>query len=209
MTSIHSLSTDILGQIMAFAVEKAPNYGDCMCKFELVAKVWRNTVQGSSCSEVWWLIMQREYPGCSSIDRSSYVFLRQPGVQSTARVIQRAMLRWQISKGRRNFMWGAFTGTEHQIMVCHECGVRWGSIQLDACELSSCPFLKSYYSAGRFGRLEKMTSNTFFVCNPCGVRCPDKAMGIFDCAHERESFTACYKCAGECDGVCLQSFSWT
>lgn len=43
----------------------------------------------------------KEYPGCSSIDRSSYVFLRQPRVQSTARVIQRAMLRGQISKSFR------------------------------------------------------------------------------------------------------------
>ena len=180
------LPSSVIGRIIAYAVEPHPvTLGSRMCAFELVSASWRSAIHAPD-SEAWRLICKLEFPGSTAATRTDYHNLRHPATQSAARVIQRAIYR---RFGRRNRYC-------LPSVACIVCGVRWG-YRHEQCELSSCPFIFSRY---RYSR--NLESSNRFVCEPCGERYPDKAMGSFYCPCDRETLEACFKCKGTCDGYC-------
>ena len=171
-------------RILSYAVQPS-NRGDSLCFFELISNQWKDIVQGDSARGEWELACQQKFPGSNAHTRDDYLFLLTPTAQSAARVIQRAMCRFKKIQVQGRY-W-SFPEMELSLTPCCICGVRW-SLSDERCEVSSCPFRRV------------LAASKFFVCEPCGNCQPDRAMGIFNCSHDRESFTACFKCAGECDG---------
>ena len=193
------LPSDAIGSILTFAVEKCPNkLGARMCSFALVSKRWKAIVRGEYSGDAWELVRRQEFPGSMIRSHAEYMFLYQPNVQSAARVIQRALCRLSYIKSMGDYG-VAWEQTALEVIPCCVCGVRWTGAG-NSCELPSCPFIpQSVRNRGYPDRFFQVQSR-FFVCRSCGFRFPELAMGSFYCRHERESFLACFKCAGECDG---------
>ena len=195
--SFEQLPREVFSTILTYAING--DSASCLCSFQFVNKHWNTFIGGSESSKAWKFVCKQKFSGLFQFNvctREDYLSLLRRA-QPAAWIIQRAMCRLQVATKYLNF----FTDWTMQDVIndidpCCICGVRWNRYSFERCEVDSCPFRRFLHCGARHGhyqRKEFESHSRLYVCEPCGKKQPQMAMG--ECGIEVEDMdTACFYC---------------
>ena len=192
------LPNDVFSTILTYAING--DLASSLCSFQFVNTHWNTFIESPESSKAWKFVCKQKFSGLfqfNACTREDYISLLRD-TQPSAWIIQRAMCRLTVAKIFLNF----FTHWTRQDVIkitdpCCICGVRWNENSFDRCEVDSCPFRRFLHCGARHGhyqRKELEWHSRLYVCEPCGKKQPQMAMG--KCPRGVEGMdTACFHCA--------------
>ena len=194
--SFEQLPREVFSTILTYAINGDP--ASCLCSFQFVNKHWNTFIGGSESSKAWKFVCKQKFSGLfqfNACTREDYLSLLRRA-QPAAWIIQRAMCRLQVATYKFTFS-AAQPSIINYIDPCCICGVRWNRYSFGRCQVDSCPFRRFLYRGachGHYKRKEFEYNCELYVCDPCGKKQPQMAMGKCDVGKYGRMCTACFYC---------------
>ena len=194
------LPREVFSTILTYAING--DSASCLCSFQFVNKHWNTFIGGSESSKAWKFVCKQKFSGLfqfNACTREDYLSLLRDA-QPAAWIIQRAMCRHQVATKKLNF----FTAWTMQDFInvtdpCCICGVRWNRHSFERCQVDSCPFRRFLHRGARHGHYQRKEfeyHSRLYVCEPCGKKHTQMAMGECgrDVGYGERMCTACFYC---------------
>ena len=192
------LPSEVFSAILTYAING--QLASSLCSFQFVNKHWNTFIGGPESSKAWKFVCKQKFSGLfqfNACTREDYLSLLR-NAQPAAWIIQRAM--WWLTVATKFLIF--FTHwTQYDVMKiidpCCICSVRWNENSFDRCEVDSCPFRRFLHCCalhGHYQRKELEWHSRLYVCEPCGKKQPQMAMGKCPIGGEG-IYTACFHCA--------------